>query len=495
MEASGTVNVFSLRSEILSPLFSILGGGESGYIICGPAMGKKRLIDQMKRDDVQKKYWGEEHQPTLLVRVNSDLVSDWSDLGLYELILHALAMECGNQPALSSLQKEFTTWDTETILHHDELLALRLLQLAIQKVCQTHCICFLLDEFDQAYRCISAKAFNSLRGIRDENKYRVTFLLFLRQLPSLLRSSTEIESFHELISRNPFGLGPYRRQDTEWIIQRLEAGRHLSLSDSEREWLIELSGGQLSILQVLLLQIIEEAILPDSQDNSKVTLKCPAVYEECNRIWIVLSEEEQRVLLQFEKTGQIDSAPAIAEMLRLKGLVQEKGGHLKVFSPLFHTFLQTSPSPSLTGRTVKRRLKAFLCHSSQDQAFARMLYRKLHSQPGLAPWLDEYDLFPGDDWNYEITKTIEETDVVIVCLSRNSVTKEGYIQKEIRKVLDLADEKPEGTIFVIPVKIEECEMPRRLSQWQWLNYSDEGAFERLLLSLRKRAYSMGIEII
>jgi hypothetical protein len=146
MEASGTANAFSLRSEILSPLFSIIGGGESGYIICGPAMGKTRLIDQMKREDMQKQYWGEEHQPTLLVRVNSDLVSNWSDLGLYELILHALAMECGNQPALSVLQKEFTTWDTETILHHDELLALRLLQLATQKVCQTHRICFLLDE-------------------------------------------------------------------------------------------------------------------------------------------------------------------------------------------------------------------------------------------------------------------------------------------------------------------------------------------------------------
>jgi len=36
------------------------------------------------------------------------------------------------------------------------------------------------------------------------------------------------------------------------------------------------------------------------------------------------------------------------------------------------------------------------------------------------------------------------------------VTKEGYIQKELRRVLDIALEKPEETIFIIPLRLEEC---------------------------------------
>jgi len=278
------------------------------------------------------------------------------------------------------------------------------------------------------------------------------------------------------------------------ISQKLEMRRGLSLSTAEREWLAELSGGHLGLLQVLLLQILEKGMQPEAKEHPEEVLRRPAIYKECSEIWDALSVEEQHGLMQYEKTGQVESS-STTKLLTLKGLLQTREQTTEVFSPLFRAFLRTSPIPIEMGKAAKRPLKAFLCHSSQDQAFARMLYQKLHSMPGLVPWLDEYDLFPGDDWNYEITKAIEKTDVVIVCLSNNAVTKEGYIQKEIKKVLDLADEKPEGTIFVIPVKVEECEIPRRLSQWHWLNYSDERAFDKLLLSLKKRAQSLGIDIM
>jgi hypothetical protein len=53
--------------------------------------------------------------------------------------------------------------------------------------------------------------------------------------------------------------------------------------------------------------------------------------------------------------------------------------------------------------------------------------------------------------------------------------------------LDVADEQPEGAIFLIPLRLEECQVPDRLSQWQWVNYFDERGYERLLQALRKRA--------
>jgi hypothetical protein len=72
---------------------------------------------------------------------------------------------------------------------------------------------------------------------------------------------------------------------------------------------------------------------------------------------------------------------------------------------------------------------------------------------GFQPWLDEEDLLPGQEWAREIARAVRTCDVIIVCLSRTSVTKEGFVQKEIRQALDIADEKPEGTIFVIPVSL------------------------------------------
>jgi len=96
-----------------------------------------------------------------------------------------------------------------------------------------------------------------------------------------------------------------------------------------------------------------------------------------------------------------------------------------------------------------RKLKVFLCHSKDDKFKVRKLYKRLTAD-GFDAWLDEEKLMPGQDWNLEIQKAVRNSDTVVVFLSNSSTTKEGYIQKEIRFALDIADEKPEGTIFLIP---------------------------------------------
>jgi hypothetical protein len=104
---------------------------------------------------------------------------------------------------------------------------------------------------------------------------------------------------------------------------------------------------------------------------------------------------------------------------------------------------------------------------------------------GIDPWLDEEKLLAGQDWELEITKAVRASDVVVVCLSHGSITKEGFVQKEIRQALDVADEKPEGTIFLIPLKLTECEVPQRLRRWQFVNLFAENGYERLRLSLQR----------
>jgi hypothetical protein len=56
----------------------------------------------------------------------------------------------------------------------------------------------------------------------------------------------------------------------------------------------------------------------------------------------------------------------------------------------------------------------------------------------------------------------------VVCLSKSSITKEGYIQKEIRFALDVALEKNDKTIFIIQIRLEECDVPEKLKKWQYI---------------------------
>lgn len=131
-------------------------------------------------------------------------------------------------------------------------------------------------------------------------------------------------------------------------------------------------------------------------------------------------------------------------------------------------------------------VRVFLCHASEDKLVVRDLYRRLRVA-GFAPWLDEEDLLPGQDWRTEIPKAVRQSDVVLVCLSQKAITKSGYVQREIKFALDVADEQPENTIYLIPVRLEECEVPDRLQRWHWVDLYEERGYERLIRSLRERA--------
>jgi hypothetical protein len=146
----------------------------------------------------------------------------------------------------------------------------------------------------------------------------------------------------------------------------------------------------------------------------------------------------------------------------------------------------------------KRKIQVFLCHASQDKLIVRELYQRLTLEGWIDPWLDEEKLLPGMNWDMEIEKAVEATDVVIVCLSNRSISKDGYIQRELKFVLDIALEKPEGIIFVIPLRLDDCQVPRRLRAWQYVDYfpSDKviTAYSRLLKSFENRANVLGLDI-
>ena len=139
-----------------------------------------------------------------------------------------------------------------------------------------------------------------------------------------------------------------------------------------------------------------------------------------------------------------------------------------------------------------RPLRVFLCHASQDKPAVRNLYSQLKSEAWIDPWLDEVKLLPGMDWEVEIFKAIREADAIIVCLSNESVAKEGYVQKEFKRALAFAEEKPEGAIYIIPLRLDACKPPIRFQQWQWLDYFQSGAPQKLLQSLYVRAGSLKI---
>lgn len=135
-------------------------------------------------------------------------------------------------------------------------------------------------------------------------------------------------------------------------------------------------------------------------------------------------------------------------------------------------------------QTNGKKLLVFLSHASQDKPQVRELCKRLRKD-GFDPWLDEERLLPGMNWDMEIEKALRASDVILLCFSALSVEKEGYIQREYKRAMRYQEEKPDGTIFVIPVRLDKCDLPYFIKDIQFVDYPDD--YERLVVSLNLRS--------
>ena len=133
-----------------------------------------------------------------------------------------------------------------------------------------------------------------------------------------------------------------------------------------------------------------------------------------------------------------------------------------------------------------RRLKVFLCHAEEDSAAVREVYEKLRAD-GFDPWLKEEELLPGQVPRQKILSVMRKTDVVVVFLSSVSVGQAGYLQKEIKVACEICDEQPDGAIFLVPARVDDCQLPSVLSQWHHVDLFVHGGYDKLRRTLEVRA--------
>lgn len=107
--------------------------------------------------------------------------------------------------------------------------------------------------------------------------------------------------------------------------------------------------------------------------------------------------------------------------------------------------------------------QVFLAYVKEDAAAAERLYDALAAE-GFNPWMDARRLLPGQNWPRAIEAAIESSDFFVACYSENSANKKGGFQAEIRYALDCARLVPLDEIFVVPVRLTPCPVPRAIQR-------------------------------
>jgi hypothetical protein len=122
--------------------------------------------------------------------------------------------------------------------------------------------------------------------------------------------------------------------------------------------------------------------------------------------------------------------------------------------------------------------KVFLSYAREDEVEVERLYERL-LEDGLKPWMSKRDILPGEDWERSITKAVRGADFFLVCLTSRSLAKRGFLQKEIKQALEIWREKLEDDIYLIPVRLELCQVPDALLKFQWVDMFAEDGYRKL----------------
>jgi hypothetical protein len=120
----------------------------------------------------------------------------------------------------------------------------------------------------------------------------------------------------------------------------------------------------------------------------------------------------------------------------------------------------------------------FLSYSRSDERFALRLATDLRAR-GVAMWIDQLDIRPSEHWDRAVERAVSSCRGLVVVLSPRSAQSDN-VADEISFAIDSGKS-------VLPVMIERCTMPLRITRMQVIDATGnyEQALERCFDELTK----------
>jgi nucleotide-binding universal stress UspA family protein len=116
----------------------------------------------------------------------------------------------------------------------------------------------------------------------------------------------------------------------------------------------------------------------------------------------------------------------------------------------------------------KREPTIFLSYAREDFALVQEVGDRLEAA-GIRVWLDKM-IQAGTDWIQEIERELSAADFVAFFISPHSV-ESGWAKQELQIVLH-RQVSGEGGAVVLPIILEDADVPPLLRQYQWIDLRD-----------------------
>ncbi len=349
----------SYRAVATAEIARWLRHHESGAVVGLPGVGKSNFLGFLcHRTQALLQHWDNWSGKLILALVDLNNLPDYEFATVYRGILRALYEGRAQWYPLEPNLPAFVESQYRSVLAQTDPFAV---QSALREVLlwlqqrDIHLV-LVCDPFDRFVEEAPIHVQDSLRGLRDSFKSKLSYLVGLRREITYNGDTAVIGELYELLDSHTLWLPPMTANDARWVIQQVEATVGFPFSEKWAERLNTLTGGYPALLKAAALWLSQQSTLPDVDDWADLLLTETSIQNRLWDIWYGLTDEEQSILIithtfqalanreeADKKLQQLaDEQGHILEALCHKGVLGASAHspiNWNYFSPLFAAFL------------------------------------------------------------------------------------------------------------------------------------------------------------
>jgi len=125
-----------------------------------------------------------------------------------------------------------------------------------------------------------------------------------------------------------------------------------------------------------------------------------------------------------------------------------------------------------------------LCHAFEDTKVVRPVHDTLQDS-GFEVWIDSESVLGEQDWEPDIANWLGQAACMLIFLSKNSIRKIDSTRHEFGQLIDAWKDMPEGTVYTISVRINDCQIPDLLSGLEHIDLFEDQGLERVIRRLHE----------
>lgn len=165
-------------------------------------------------------------------------------------------------------------------------------------------IVWLLNRFDEFYQTVSPKTIRTLRGLRDQFKGTLCYIVGMHQEITHLPDVNIIGSIYNILDTSVCWIRPLNEQDTYYMIKRELQTTSQPPDTQEVQHIWCLTGGHPALIRIICYWWQTVPQKPDQNKWGEIFLAQRNIQNRLERIWQSLTQAEQFALSELQKPNK-----------------------------------------------------------------------------------------------------------------------------------------------------------------------------------------------